>query len=245
MDYRKYQLSVSEKLLYGSCYMGILLLFCYVFYDDLRFVLSGILILPFLLRRKSGDLADRRREKLSLEFKDFLLSFCASLKTGYSVENAIVEAGRDLTYVYGEKADMVTECRKMEMQLKNNKLPEDLFTDFAARAGRDEMKDFAAIFAIAKRSGGNMSAIIRNTTDIISEKIEVKREIQLLYAAKRMEQNIMNVVPVVIIGYVRVTTPGYFDRMYHNAFGMIVMTVCLVVYGFAFFLAQKIMDIEV
>lgn len=245
MDYRIYRMSVKEKIMYGGLYTVILMIVCYVFYDDFRFVMVGLGTFPFLFRRKADRLAVRRREQLSLEFKDFILSFCASLKTGYSVENAVVEAGKDLMYMYGESSDMVTECKKMEVQLKNNKLPEEILSEFATRSGQDEIKDFAAIFAIAKRSGGNMTGMIRNTANVISEKIEVKREIQLLYAAKRMEQNIMNVVPVAIIGYVRITTPDYFDKMYHNLFGMMVMTICLAVYVFAFFLSQKIMDIEV
>lgn len=245
MNYRVYHLSVKEKLWYGFFYMGIALVLCYVFYDDCRFACIGIGCLPFLFRRKEKILAKKRREQLALEFKEFILSFCAALKTGYSVENAVVEAGKDLAYMYGEGADMVNECNKMAVQLKNNKMPEELFSDFAQRSGQDEIKDFAAVFVIAKRSGGNMVAIIRNTANIISEKIEVNREIRLLYAAKKMEQSVMNVVPVAIIGYVRLTTPGYFDKIYHTLFGTIVMTVCLAVYGFAFFLSQKIMDIEV
>lgn len=147
--------------------------------------------------------------------------------------------------MYEGETAMTAECRKIEKQLLNNQLPEELLSDFAVRSGQDEIKDFASIFIIAKRSGGNMTAIIRNTADVIGEKIEVKREIQLLFAAKRMEQRIMNVVPIAIIGYVRLTTPDYFDAVYHNLFGNLVMTVCLLIYAFAYFMSEKIMEIEI
>lgn len=159
--------------------------------------------------------------------------------------HAFVQAGRDLALIYDEDTDMVLESRKIVSQLQNNKQPEELLSDFAQRSGQNEISDFAAIFSIAKRSGGNMGAIIRNTADIISEKIEVKKEIQVLFAAKRMEQNIMNLVPVAIIGYVRITTPDYFDTVYHTVFGNLFMSICLIVYVLAFFLSRKIMDIEV
>ncbi len=245
MDYREYRLSIREKAIYGMMYMSVFLLLGKVFYDSFYAAMAGIFLLPFLFRAKARALARRRREALSLEFKDFILALCASLKTGYSAENAFAQAGRDLAYMYGENTHMVSECRRIEKQLQNNKPLEVLLTEFAERSGQDEIRDFAAVFAIAKRSGGNMSSMIQNTAGIISEKIEVNREIQLLYAAKRMEQNIMNVVPAAIIGYVRITTPDYFDRMYHNAFGILIMTVCLAVYGGAFVLSRKIMDIEV
>ncbi len=245
MDYRVYRLSAREKVKYGILYTAVFLLLGKVFYDSFSAALAGIMVLPFLFRKKAEKLALRRREKLSLEFKDFILALSASLKTGYSAENAFTQAGRDLAHMYGEETFMVAECRKIDKQLQNNQLLEVLLSEFAERSGQDEIRDFAAIFVIAKRSGGNMNAIIRNTAGVISEKIEVKREIQLLYAAKRMEQNIMNVVPVAIIGYVRLTTPDYFDVMYHNSFGIFVMTVCLLIYAGAYFLSGKIMDIEV
>ncbi len=245
MDYRVYHLSVYEILRYGISYMLLFLVIGKLFYDSWLVSLFGIPVLPLLLHQKEKKLAKIRREKLALEFKDFILAFSASLKAGYSAENAIVQAGKDLEHMYGKETAMILECHRIEKQLLNNQLPEVLLSEFAQRSGQDEIKDFSAIFMIAKRSGGNLNAIIRNTADVISEKIEVKREIELLFAAKRMEQNIMNVVPVAIIGYVRVTTPEYFDAVYHNLFGIIVMTVCLSVYIGAYFLSVKIMDIEV
>lgn len=244
-DYRKYKMSVKECILYSAANMSVFLVMCKVFFDSLLFSLAGILLVPFLLQKKARALAYDRREALALEFKDFILALSASLKTGYSVENAFVQAGKDLALIYDEDSDMVLESRKFASQLQNNKQPEELLSDFAQRSGQNEISDFAAIFHIAKRSGGNMGAIIRNTADIISEKIEVKKEIQVLFAAKRMEQNIMNLVPVAIIGYVRITTPDYFDTIYHTAFGILFMGICLVVYVLSFFLSRKIMDIEV
>jgi len=245
VDYRVYQMNVNERIKYGTGYMLLFLILGKLFYDSWLISLAGILFLPFLYQKKAQKLAQIRREKLSLEFRDYILAFSASLKTGYSAENALVQAGRDLEHMYEEKTAMIAECKKIEKQLLNNQLAENLILDFAQRSGQDEIRDFAAIFVIAKRSGGNMTAIIQNTADIISEKIEVKREIQVLFAAKRMEQGIMNIVPLLIIGYVRCTTPGYFDVMYHNLPGNIMMSLCLLIYAAAYFMSEKIMEIEV
>lgn len=245
MDYRIYKLSRKEKILYSVEYLGIFLLFGKIFYDSFYIAFAGVFFLPRLLKRKAQMLAAKTREVLTLEFKDYILALSASLKAGYSAENALIAAGRDLFCMYGEESMMVAECRKMEKNLKNNQLAEVLLTEFAERSGQEEIRDFAAIFVIAKRSGGGMGAIIKNTADIISEKIEVKREIQLLYASKRMEQNIMNVVPIAMIGYVRMTTPDYFQVLYHNVFGIVIMSMCLAVYAAAYLLSCKIMDIEV
>ena len=71
----------------------------------------------------------------------------------------------------------------------------------------------------------------------------MRETIRLLSAAKKYEQDIMNMVPIGIIFYIRMTNPGYFDSLYHNLFGIIVMTAALFVYVGAYLLSEKILEI--
>ena len=60
-----------------------------------------------------------------------------------------------------------------------------------------------------------------------------------------MEQNIMSLVPVLILAYVKVSSPEFLDGMYGNLTGMAVMTVCFVVYVIAYLWGKRIVQIEV
>ena len=75
--------------------------------------------------------------------------------------------------------------------------------------------------------------------------MEIDREIEVLISAKRMEQQIMNLVPFAIIIYISFTAPGFFDVLYHNVLGVSIMTICLLVYFVAYRLSAKIVDISV
>ena len=55
----------------------------------------------------------------------------------------------------------------------------------------------------------------------------------------------MNLVPLGIILYMRLTSPGMMSNLYGNTVGIITMTGCLVVYIMGRFLAEKIADIRV
>ena len=122
---------------------------------------------------------------------------------------------------------------------------EDAFDEFAKECGVEEIDIFAQILHYAKRSGGNLIEIIRSTTETISEKIDVKREIRTIISAKQFEQSIMNYVPMGIILYMRVSAPGMFEKVYGNVAGVIIMTGCLLVYFLARIIAEKIVDIKV
>ena len=59
---------------------------------------------------------------------------------------------------------------------------------------------------------------------------------------RRLEQNVMEIMPFGISLYIAAAYPGYFGTLYHNGMGIIVMTLCLAVYAGAYLLGEKILD---
>ena len=128
--------------------------------------------------------------------------------------------------------------------LDNNLVLENMLLDLAVRTQVEEIADFAEIFAIAKRTVGNLREIISDTSAAIGEKIEMQRELRVLIASKQLEHKIMCLVPFLIIGYIGFTSKGYFDSLYHNVSGFFIMTACLAVYFGALYWGKKITDIS-
>lgn len=180
-----------------------------------------------------------------MQFKDLLLSVSANQKAGYSVENAFRESYRDIEMLYGADSPICREVRHITVGLENNVVLEKLLYSLGQRSHQPDIMQFADVFMIAKRSGGNMTDILAKTAAVIEQKIETDKEIQLMISAKKLEQKIMNIVPFLIIFYVGTTSKGFFDVLYHNLIGIVIMTVCLGFYGAAYFLSKRIVDIEV
>ena len=90
-----------------------------------------------------------------------------------------------------------------------------------------------------------MIDIIRNTTNQIGDKIEVKREIETLLSAKKYEFQIMSAVPYGIIGYMTLSFPEFMDQLYGNVLGIGVMTACFLIYVSAYYLGVRILRIDV
>ena len=87
-----------------------------------------------------------------------------------------------------------------------------------------------------------------NMMDIVAknnDKIDVKKEIEATLAAKKSEQMIMSLMPVGIILYLQMTSPGFLSVLYGNPFGIAAMSICLVIYAAAYWLGRRIVDIEV
>ena len=62
---------------------------------------------------------------------------------------------------------------------------------------------------------------------------------------KKYEQKIMSTVPVILIGYMLISSPGFLNVMYETWMGKGIMTIGLIAYVLAIVWAQRIMDVEI
>lgn len=244
-DYRHYVLDWRENLLWFAATMGITSLIAWLFY---RSVYAMAIIAPmlFLTRRIfCRHLLEKRKRELLYQFGEMLQMISASLKAGYSMENAFLQGWKEYARLYGEKSLMAQEFRTISHQMQFNEPLEQLVEELAQRSGVEEIVSFSQVFSFAKRGGGDMMKIFQDTVEKIRQKSDVEREIATVITAKRTEQRIMDVVPFGILLYVGLTSPEFLAPLYGNLPGAAVMTVCLLVYVGAFLLAEKILDIRV
>ncbi len=89
-----------------------------------------------------------------------------------------------------------------------------------------------------------MTEILERTIALLQDRMETEKEIDLMISAKKLEQRIMDAVPFLIVFYVGITSRGFFDSLYHNFKGILIMTVCLAVYMVAFVWSEKIVEIQ-
>ncbi len=225
--------------------IGILLVVGYLFFDN---IWVGLIFFPYIIyhiKRGRKIWERKRQEKTAIEFKDGMQAVVSALTAGYSIENSFREAVMELEMLYGKKTIIYEGFSRIVFRLNLNANIEEAFAEFAKDCKVEEISSFSEILSYAKRSGGNLIQIIKNTTDTISEKIDVKREINTIISARQLEQNIMNYVPLGIIMYMRLTSSEMFQKVYGNMAGIILMTLCLVVYFVARIIAEKIVDIKV
>lgn len=245
MDYRIYRFKSKECFFYGIQYLLLILLFAYTFYRSYIAVLILLPGMPFLLKRKKKKLIERKKQRLRTEFKEAITAVSSGLSAGFSIENAFMEASKDMQMLYGEKGFITEELKNIERQLLMNRTLESCLNDLADRSGVDDIQDFAAVFTMAKRNSGSLVQVICNTIKVINDKAEIKREIDVLISAKQLEQKVMNVIPFFIVLYVGKSTGNLLDVLYHNLAGIIVMTVAMMIYISAVLLSEQIVDIKV
>lgn len=223
----------------------IFLLTMYVFYESF---LPAIFLFPIwmmYMKEWLVDMGEKKKREFMEQFRTAIQSLASAMKAGYAAENAIRETYRDIRPVYGKDARILREFSAMIHQL-DMKIPLTVvLEEFSERVKQEDVESFVNVFCTAKRSGGDSIAIIRNAVRVISEKMDTEKEIQTMIAAKKLEFEIMCAVPYVIILYMKLTFGDFLSVLYGNISGIVIMSICLVVYVAAYYAGRRIIRIEV
>ena len=224
---------------------SVTVLTAWLYYRSLAAAPLLIPVWALYYRSLEKDCILRKQREFEIQFKEMIQTISAALNTGYSIENAIKESQRELMLLYSEKAPISREMMILVRELRMQVPVEQSITGMAQRVNIEDVENFAAVFATAKRNGGDMIAIIKNTAGQIADKIDVRREIQTVLAAKKYEFRVMSAIPYGIIAYMSLSFPEFMTCLYGNILGVGVMTVCLIIYIGAYYLGTRLTEIEV
>lgn len=244
-DYNRYPFTVKDR---AECMGKAVLLCACVNYFCYRSAWAFLVLFPLgivYIRQYGKEKVRKRKQKMHQEFRTVLQSLDTAVRAGYSMENAVAECRKEMMKIYGKESDLTRELGYMEQQMTVGVPVEKLFLDLGSRSHVEDIRSFGEILNIAKRTGGNLGETIQQMNRILGEKIRIRQEIQVHLSGKRLEQLIMSLVPGGMVLYMQLTSADFFGVLYHNPLGAAVMTGCLAVYGISFWMARRIVKIEV
>lgn len=227
-NYNVYHMSLVERVFYTAIAAVGLFVLGYIFYHNVIISALFALLAVKYPKIKTGDIIRKRKKQLTMQFKDMLYSLSSAVSAGNSVERALKITRDDMVNQYGESnVFIVQELELMVNRISINQNVEDVFAEFAERSGIEDVNNFANIFEVAKRTGGNLVQIIRQTTDVIADKIEVESEMDTMLSGKKMEQKVVTVMPIALTLFMTVTTDGFMDPVFTTLSGRVIATIAL------------------
>ncbi len=260
-NYRVYQMSRMEKILYTLIAFGAGAAVGYLFYGGLAkdvygnattvtYVLNilisslvGLAAVKIAIPTIASSLKEKRTKELKNQFRDMLDSLATSLNSGKNVIDSFQSVEQDLRLQYEENAYILYELQVIMTGIHNNIDIETLLNDFGRRSGVEDIESFANVFQICYRQGGNLKQVIRNTHSIINDKMEIESEIKTMVATNNMQQKIMIVVPIVLVALIKSMSPE-FAANFATTTGILATTFAIVMFVVAYFVGKKILEIR-
>ena len=260
-NYKVYYMSKLEKILYFLLAFAIGAVVGYLFYGGLgrdefgqRTTLSWILDISipgivglvagriFVLPR-TKPLRDKNARTLNSQFRDFLEAFNTSIGAGKNVVDSFHAVYDDMRIQFEEDAFIVKELEVILSGMANNFDVEDLMEDLGNRSGNDDIVSFANVFRISYRKGGNLKDTINTTHSILSDKMEIKEEIETMVSASKMEQTVMIFMPIGLIGIMKSMSPD-FAANFATPAGIASTTIAIGLFIVSYFVGRKILNIK-
>ena len=199
--------------------------------NDMWFLLSGV------ADRADADAAAPR-------FRELLDALATSIGSGKNVVDSFKAARDDLRVIYSEETAIIKELDVILDGITNNVDVEKSLLDFGIRSGLDDIISFANVFETCYRKGGNIKDVIKNTQQIITEKMEVEMEIQTIVAGAKNEQMIMTVMPIALIAIIKMMSPE-FAANFATPSGIISTTIAVVMFIVAYFVGNIVLAIKI
>ena len=236
---------MKERLLLVVKIAGMTVLMAWLFYDSPLGLLCGLVVVPLLVNDYRQNQQQRERYEMEQQFCAGLNFAAGALEAGYSAENAWRQTQQEIEGLYGAEAVFARKLQEMNQGVSVNQPLERLVWEFGQTSDSDNIKNFSEVFFFARRSGGNLTAIMRRTAERIKQNFQIQEEVQLAISSRRLELLIMNVMPFAILGYLRFFSAEFMNPLYHCPLGVLVMTGCLFLYLLSWILAKKIIRIGV
>ena len=260
-NYKVYYMSKLEKILYFLLAFAVGAVVGYLFYGGLgrdefgqRTTLSWILdiSIPAIVGLVAGrifvpartkQIRDKNARTLNSQFRDFLEAFNTSIGAGKNVVDSFHAVYDDMRIQFEEDAFIVKELEVILSGMANNFDVEDLMEDLGNRSGNDDIVSFANVFRISYRKGGNLKDTINTTHSILSDKMEIKEEIETMVSASKMEQTVMIFMPVGLIGIMKSMSPD-FAANFATPAGIASTTIAIGLFIVSYFVGRKILNIK-
>ena len=236
-DYRKYLLSVKEKILYGIIFLAGTTIIMYLFFGLLwPGPVLGIGFLPLFYRKMSAFLTDRRIKKIEEEFCLYMQLVVASLAGGTTFENVFREVADNVSV---HKDSIIRkEFYAIDRSIRLHYDSREVFMDFAQRSGSGDIKNIAVALMCTSQSGGNTVSLLKNGVSSLRLKQDTEREIKRLISLPEMNHRIMTAMPFALVFLLKTLAPDYVSCLYVWP-GQLIMCISLFLIIIAWVLGEK------
>lgn len=261
-NYNVYYMTKLEKTIYFLIAFAVGAAIGYLFYggigkDDLGnattvtyvldiivCVLVGGIAGKMFLPIRTQQIIKKRKNDLRLQFRELLDALATSIGSGKNIVDSFKSAYDDLSIIYNEDASIIKELAIILDGNNNNIEIEKSLMDMGLRSGIDDIVSFANVFETCYRKGGDIKDVIKNTQQIINEKMEVQMDIETIVTSSKNEENVMTVLPIALIALIKLMSPE-FSANFVTPVGIISTTIAIVMFVIARKVGQKVLDIKI
>lgn len=159
----------------------------------------------------------RRRAAFSEQLPDVLQLVVGSLRSGFSLAQAVDAVVRDGTQPAAAEFSRALAETRIGVEL------EDGLNRVAGRMQCEDLRWVVMATRIQREVGGNLAEVLRNTVDTMRERAQTRRHVRALSAEGRLSGYIIVCLPIVLGVWMTMTKPQYMSPLFNTPVGLMMV----------------------
>ncbi len=175
----------------------------------------GFVVPPLVVRY----LQSRRRDLFNGQLAGMLQLLSNSLKTGYAIDRALE------TVAQKSPPPVSTEFERVTTEVALGTSVEEALSALLLRIDSPDLEFIVTAILLHVRVGGNLAEVLDNISDTLRDRLQTKRDMQVLTAQSRASATIITGLPILLALGLYIFVPGYFAPMTSTVVGYILLGV--------------------
>ncbi|RCK69297.1 type II secretion system protein F [Desertihabitans brevis] len=180
---------------------------------------------PLVTKAVLGILAGRRQKAFADQLEDSLQLMAGSLRAGHSMLQALDSVSREAEHPTSEEFARIINENRVGRELGA------ALEDTARRMGSEDFDWVTQAIAINREVGGNLAEVLDQVAGTIRERAQIRRQVRALSAEGRLSAYVLMALPVCIVAFLSVASPGYLAGFTSNVLGYAMIAVSVVLMG--------------
>lgn len=224
----------KSLLLWAAVLIGLLAIWRNVFVA-LCFTFVGFIFKSII----SETLEMKRQEMLREEIRNFLEVLETGFRAGLSISQVLTLAGQEVRGLLGE------ELKRSSENLLLGLSPLDVLRGIDSRLRNKEFSLIYLILKLQRKTGANTVRLLREVSESVRRRNQLKREIDILTAQGRLSGLMVSLLPFGYLIILFLASGPSFRAALDTPLGMILASLGLVLDLAGFLTIRRIMRIEV
>ncbi len=211
----------------------------YVWKHNVIISLAAAVLAFFAPRWYIGYLKGKRLKDFNNRLADTINLLVNSIRSGYSVLQAMEAVGREMAPPVSEEFSRVVK----EVQL--GLTVEQALDNMLRRVPSEDLDLMITAINVQREVGGNLAEVLDAINFTIRERVRIKGEIRALTAQGRASGYLISFLPIALSGFIYLVNPTFIERLFTDPCGWIMVGIAILGIILGFLIIRKIVDIEV
>ncbi|MCF0109851.1 MAG: type II secretion system F family protein [Erysipelotrichaceae bacterium] len=199
----------------------------------------GLCIVGFVIPIFMVSQAKKKKQELfNKQLGEALTIMSNCLRTGYSFQQSLASIANEMS------PPISTEFERVVKEVEYGTDMKEALNNLVLRTQNKDLELLVSAVLTSMQVGANLSEILDTIADTVRERIRLREEVQVLSAQGRFSGLIIGALPAVVLVFLMIINPGYFEGFYNNQIGKILIIGSVIMEAIGFFIISRIVDIK-